>query len=438
MKLSERPQSLHLHRQWRDKYQVSHSSELDADQDSYNVTPNFAKNSKCYERKEAAAEPVLTGAKLLKSVLEPVQHGCSQIMSDFSEVRKQVICDKDVSASEVTNSSVAVSTHSYASDNLFSTRVAHCSSSGHIVSLVSTTTCPLSSTSSLLCPQTELCDSSSTSTVLQLGSLPASDSLSQTVFTSGAIASIIQQVDSEESFDLTVMNQDGFQSPNMPYSSTSSSPACHHVISIAQQDFNPDSSYYGSLSVDTDLSPLCSTFSPRMERAPLTVANVPSITSISVPNSQTSCLVPCSFPVDFDSYVPSSINFSRASFLPNCKTFNFSTSLDGCISETRLHDGSVDPNGSVMQQMFDEASKYPNITGVDLSLPGDSSMFTDSILSLSHHRGNFPQNSEPATSASAQRSPNFVSRLLFESQAIYLCASNNSSPKIKNVFQKFT
>ena len=412
-----------------------HLSELDKDQENCDVTPKFAKISEYHKMERAAAEPVVNGEKSL----EPVQHRYSQTMSDFSKVRKQ-ICDKEVSASELVNSSVVVSIHSSASDSdLLCTRVVHCSSSCPSVSHVSATTSPLSSTSSLLCPETELCDSSSTSPVLHAGSVPASDSLSQTVFTSGALASFNQQIDSEESFDPTVMKQDGLQSP---YSSTSSSSACYQLTSIAQQDFNPDSSCCGSLYVSTDLGSLCSTFSTVSEigTPPPAVASVPLTTSVSVPHSQTSCFLPCSSQVDLNPQIPSSFNFSSTSFLPNRQTFNFSTSPGGCMSEAQLHehDRSID---SMMQQVFGEGVEDPNVTGIDISLPeSDSCMFTDPILSLSHPGGNFAQNSilsEQGTSASAQLSPTFVSRLLFESQTIYSCPSSNSGPEVNNIFQQF-
>ena len=397
-----------------------HLSELDEDQDSCEVTPKFAKNSKYCEMERAATEPIIDGAKLLK----PVQQGSSQTMSDCSKVSKHL------SASEVINSSVAFSTHSSAGDsNLLST---HCSFSCHNVSPVSTTTSPLSCTTSLLFTQTELHDSSNTPPVMQLGIAPVIDSLSQNVFSHGAIAPFNQQVEEESSEIHTGLSSFLDQSPNLSYSSANSSPACFHVSSISQQDFNPDSSCCGSLFVDPDHSPLCSMFSPEVVKTP--IASVSSTTSVSVPNSQTSCFVSCSSPVNFNS---SSFNFSSASFLPNNQTFNFSASLDGCtISETMLHSGSVDPYDSIMSQMFGEADNHSNI-GVDLSLPvSDRCIFTDSILPLSDPRGNVAQNStlsELASSASAQLSAKLASRLLFQSQTIHSGASNNSSPEIKNI-----
>ena len=89
-----------------------HTSELDKDQDSHNVTPKSVKISEYCKREEAVAEPVAVGAKLLKSIPEPKQHGCSQTMSDFSKVCKQRLYDKGVPPSEVVNSLVAVSTQS--------------------------------------------------------------------------------------------------------------------------------------------------------------------------------------------------------------------------------------------------------------------------------------------------------------------------------------
>ena len=404
-----------------------HSS---ADHNNCDVTPKLPKVSKYHEREEAASEPVVTSTKP-----KPVQRGCSRTMSNFSKVCKQT-CSKGVSSLEVTNSSVAASTHSHASNsNLLCTRDAHCSSPCHCISPVSTSTCPLSCTPSPLFPRTELRDSS----VMQLGSVPVSDSLSQTVLTSSALAPLNRPVD-KESFDPVLTNQNGFAGPNLSYSSANSSPPFYYVSSIAQQDFNPNSSCCDSHLVNTDLTSVYSTFSPKMTSTPLSVASVPSTTPVSVPNSQTSNFVPCSSPVNFNSYVPSSFNFSSSSFLPNHQTFKFSTSLDSCISGTvtMLHDDSVDPSDSTMQ-----LHQMSSIVGVDVSFPGsDSCMVTDSILSLYRPQGNFARKSvllEPATSTSAQLNAKFASRLLFESQAIYSCVTNNSSPEIKsnNIFQQF-
>ena len=460
------PSHTHIHTriiysQWGGKLKYIEQRELyssDSDQDTYrknDAVKKYASTLSKYCTRDGA-KPIIDSLKstsMPESVLEPMLHGRSVAMNDFSELMKQMNTTSTTSMKHAHDQAFPTISSKLSSPNTttnahigLSTKSSKDASSSHVSS------CSQISTSDQSKPLTSADNGSECAPKVLLATEP----IAQSQFS--------QQLPEESCHSiLTVPNPvelNLVQSPLMSGSDIGSSPTSSTMMISPQQDFISSPEQFldftspidmcpsHNSAVDTDFSPPSAYPADMDIVVPQTVAgadSIPFTTSVPFPYSQTPNFIP---------QAPSTTNFnpqippSDFNFLSNTNPQDFDTApcLDvqsTCMqafhsSNPPLNDNASD---SLMQQIIDEMMDESNFN------PTTSvSDYMNSAISSSHPQADPPVlNSRSLLSAGSYHLPSLTNAVdQGDASANFLCdsqtnvpSSGNSNLEIQDILQQF-
>ena len=330
-----------------------------------------------------------------KSVLEPVLHGRSVAMNDFSELVKQMNDSASTSSTQHSHHQAFSSTNSKLSAPDTAT-TAHSGSSAKSGS--DALSCHASSSSSISISDQSKSTNNASECVPK--ALLATELVAQSQF--------IQQLPEESCHSiLTVpnpMEQSRVQSPLMSGSSIDSSPVGSAMMVSPQQEFIPSPEQFLDFTSPVEMCP------PPYDSAttdfgslsgypgdsviytvPQTVPgadSIPLTTSVPIPYSQTPNFVPqAPSSSAFNPQIPSDFNFLGNTSAQNFQNFNTSLCLDESVPISQTFDQSNPPlndtSDSLMQQIVDEMMDESNFNPFSATAPSSMNI-VDSTVTHSH------------------------------------------------------
>ena len=478
----------HSHSQWGGKLKYIEQRELyssESDQQDNDAIMKFASTTSKYCT-EDGTKPIIDSLKstrMPESVLEPVLHGRSVAMNDFSELVKQMLSKN----SNGTTSMQCEQTLPTASSELSPSSVAQCSFSAHSGSFtgsdVDTLSSHMSSAQISMLPQTNIPSPdtqpamrlSTTPTLLDSGSVDNSPPQLMLVTDPVTQSHFTQQLQQEScSPILTVPNpleQNGvLDSPLVYRSSIDSSPDSSTMMVIPhQQEFIPSPEQFLNFANPVEMcSPYNSTtstdFSPHssypvdvdtMLHTASSTDSIPSATSVPFQNTN---FIPQAPLNDFNPQIPESFNFSNNTTFPyqppNAHSSLFiSTSAGPSVPVPTTHDQAFDSSNLLtnssdpLMHQLGAVGEMMGESNVDImACLQDATANVDSVFSHSCPQNNFIPDSDcsaPLQDATlntpAHLNVDFASCIVVNSQSSHFCSSStfSSNSEVQDILQQF-